>query len=424
MLKKIPVSAVCIGMHVHALEGAWLDHPFWKTRFVLDDPADLERLRRSAVKECWIETDSDTDAGDDVEVPSVPAQAASAVACPEAAESVAPGPAVVPAMPSAGQSTPRAFGDELNEAVQICHRGRQAVTDMFGQARLGRAVDPQGCLPLVEEITASVTRNPAALVSLARLKTRDDYTYMHSVAVCALMVMLARQLGLDDSQTRQAGLAGLLHDMGKALMPEAILNKPGKLTDAEFAVIRTHPERGHAMLLEGGAVPDTVLDVALNHHEKIDGSGYPRRLAGEQISLFARMGAVCDVYDAITSNRAYKVGWDPADSIAKMISWQGHFDPVVLKAFVRGLGLYPTGSVVRLHSQRIAVVVEQNDANLTAPVVRIFYSMNSQMPMAPQRLDLAGKACSDRIVAREPLQDWGGVNVNALWGGDAASARR
>ncbi len=420
MLKKIPVSAVRIGMHLHALEGAWLDHPFWKTKFLLNDPADLRRLQRSAVRECWI----DTDAGADVAAPPAAAPAAPTASEPDAIASIVAVTAATAQAEAAPQHALRAFSDELDEAAQICNRGRQAVTEMFGQARLGRAVDPQGCLPLVEEITASVTRNPGALVSLARLKTRDDYTYMHSVAVCALMVMLARQLGLDDSLSRQAGLAGLLHDMGKALVPEAILNKPAKLTDAELAIIRTHPERGHAMLLEGGAVPETVLDVALHHHEKIDGSGYPQRLAGAQISLFARMGAVCDVYDAITSNRAYKAGWDPADSIAKMVSWQGHFDPVVLKAFVRSLGLYPTGSVVRLHSQRIAVVVEQNEAQLTAPVVRIFYSMNSQMPMSPQLLDLAGRMCSDRIVGREPADDWAAMNLDPLWAGDAAPQRR
>jgi putative nucleotidyltransferase with HDIG domain len=125
-----------------------------------------------------------------------------------------------------------------------------------------------------------VSRNPGALISLARLKTADDYTYMHSVAVCALMVALARELGMDEAQTRAAGTAGLLHDLGKAVMPLDVLNKPGKLTDAEFAIIRSHPEEGYRLLLQAESADPVALDVVLHHHEKVDGSGYPRRLRG------------------------------------------------------------------------------------------------------------------------------------------------
>jgi len=140
------------------------------------------------------------------------------------------------------------------------------------------------------------------------------------------MVSLARQLGLSEDLVREAGLAGLLHDVGKMTMPVEVLNKPGSLTDAEFVVMRSHPERGHALLLAAGSIPASALDVCLHHHEKYDGSGYPYRLQGEAISLFARMGAVCDVYDAITSNRPYKKAWNPAESLARMAQWTGHFD--------------------------------------------------------------------------------------------------
>ncbi|MEZ4758150.1 MAG: HD domain-containing phosphohydrolase [Flavobacteriales bacterium] len=133
---------------------------------------------------------------------------------------------------------------------------------------------------------------PRRSSSLARLKTADDYTYMHSVAVCALMVALARQLGLSDAHTRTAGMAGLLHDLGKAAIPMAVLNKPGKLTDAEFTVVRSHPVEGYHMLKEGGGVEAAVLDACLHHHEKIDGTGYPDKLKGDKISLIARMAAI------------------------------------------------------------------------------------------------------------------------------------
>ena len=305
------------------------------------------------------------------------------------------------------------MADELHEAAAICNRSKTAVLSMFREARLGHAVDAESCLPLVEEISNSVTRNPGALVSLARLKSQDEYTYMHSVAVCALMVALGREVGMDDDACRSAGLAGLMHDLGKAAMPMAVLNKPGKLTDEEFALIKGHPERGHEMLVEGRGANADVLEVCLHHHEKVDGSGYPHRLAGDQILPLARMGAICDVYDAITSNRPYKAGWDPAESIARMASWQGHFDAALFNRFVKSLGIYPVGSLVRLHSGRLGVVVEQNAAALTAPVIKVFFSTKSNMPISVQRLDLTGG--SDRIVGRESVAKWGFKNLDALW---------
>jgi len=311
-----------------------------------------------------------------------------------------------------------AMEEELKRAVVLLQQARQEVVTMFGQARLGLAVDVQACLPLVESIVASVGRNGGALVSMARLKTRDDYTYMHSVAVCTLMVALAHQLGLDEDETRTVGMAGLLHDLGKAVMPLDVLNKPGKLSDEEFRLIQSHPERGHELLTQSGEADPDVLDVCLHHHEKIDGTGYPHRLKEDQISLHARMGAVCDVYDAITSYRPYKPGWDPAESIGKMADWRrGRFDEAVFQAFVRSLGIYPTGALVRMRSERLAVVVEQNPATLTAPNVKVFYSTRSQMHIPPELIDLSRPGCSERIVGRESNQHWKFTHLDELWAG-------
>ena len=175
---------------------------------------------------------------------------------------------------------------------------------------------------------------------------------------------------------------------------------------------------------EARGATESVLDVCLHHHERFDGTGYPHRLAGDQISLFARMGAVCDVYDAITSNRPYKSGWDPSESLARMASWKGHFDPTIFQAFVRSLGIYPTGSLVRLQSQLVAIVVEQNPGSLVLPVVKAFFSLKSQMPVAPRRIDLAAKGVADRIVGREAVDAWASFDLDALWSGETAAAAR
>jgi len=405
MLKKIATRDLRLGMHLHRLEGSWMDHPFWRSKFVIQDPADLKRLHACGVAQCWIDTALGADVLGSPAQPSEPS-----VASMPAQEEAPPGPAASAdeesaAMPARAPRLVRpdtvSFGDELREAAAICRRGREAMVQMFSEARMGKSVDTEGCRALVEDVAASVERNAGALVSLARLKTKDDYTYMHSVAVCALMVALGRQIGLDEARCREAGLAGLMHDVGKALMPLELLGKPGKLTEDEWRIMRSHPERGHRLLLDSGSASQAALDVALHHHERVDGQGYPNRLAGEAISEFSRMGAICDVYDAITSNRPYKAGWDPAESVARMASWKGHFDTGLFTAFVHSLGIYPTGSVVRLESGRLAVVAEQNPGALLTPVVMVFFSTKSQMHVAPLRMDLSRPGCNDRIVARE-----------------------
>ena len=402
MLKKIAVADLRLGMHLHRFEGAWIDHPFWRARFVIDDEADLRAAQACAVRECWIDTAQGLD------VAAAPIEAATTVAA------APPGP-IAPA-----RTRPTTMADELRQAAALCRRSRAAVASMFAEVRLGHALDAEQCLPLVQEISDSVMRNPGALISLARLKTADDYSYMHSVAVCALMVALGRTLGFEDAACREAGLAGLLHDMGKAFMPNEILNKPGKLTDAEFTIMRSHPARGWELLQEGRGVSDAVLDVCLHHHEKMDGSGYPERLAGEQVTLLARMGAVCDVYDAVSSNRPYKAGWDPAESLARMASWKGHFDPAVFAAFVKSLGIYPTGSLVRLVSGKLAVVVEQNPQATTRPHVKVFFSTKSNLPLPVQVLDLSRSG--ERIAGREPREAWNFPHIEGLWAGDALAS--
>lgn len=406
MLKKIHVEHLALGMHLKEFCGSWMEHPFWRSGFVIEDPKDLQTIWASSIKEVWI----DTSKGQDVALGQTAVSEAESDAQVEAELQLA--------VSEKRQVAPVSTSVELERAAKICLQSKQAVISMFQEARMGKAVDTGGAKRLVEEITDSVARNPGALISLARLKTVDDYTYMHSVAVCAMMVALAKQLGLDAEQTRSAGLSGLMHDLGKAMMPMDVLNKPGKLTDAEFSIIKTHPQEGHRLLLTGSELDPMVLDVCLHHHEKTDGSGYPKGLKGDEISLFAKMGAVCDVYDAITSNRPYKSGWDPAESLRKMAEWaNGHFDGKVFQAFVKSLGIYPIGSLVRLTSGRLGVVVEQTGKSLTMPMVKVFFSTKSNMRIVPELVDLSYAGTTEKIVSREDPAKWRFSDLNELWSG-------
>ena len=406
MLKKISVHQLKVGMHFKEFCGSWMEHPFWRSAFVITDPKDIERILESSIKEVWIDSAKGLDvAPGETAVSEAESEAQVDEELSQAAE-VQRETAPVPA------------SAEFVRAAKICAQSKRAVTSMFQEARMGKAVDTIGAQKLVEEITDSVSRNPGALISLARLKTADDYTYMHSVAVCALMIALARQLDLDEELTQRLGIAGLLHDLGKALMPMDVLNKPGKLTDEEFAIIKTHPEEGYKLLLASTGADDIALDVVLHHHEKTDGSGYPKRLKNEEISLHAKMGAVCDVYDAITSNRPYKAGWDPAESLRRMAEWSnGHFDPTVFQAFVKSLGIYPIGSLVKLKSGRLGLVVEQSQKSLLTPCIKVFYSTRSNARIKPEIIDLSRPGCSDKIAGREDPSKWNFPDLNELWSG-------
>lgn len=398
MRKRIAIEHLRVGMYLDEFVGSWLDHPFWRARFRVEDAAQLQRLRASGIREVWIDTARGTDV----------------IAANAAPASAAPPTPPTPAAEAAIAPRPVTYAEELRRAASLITKAETAVQAMFADARMGRTIEARDAAPLVEAISGSVDRHPNALISLARLKTKDRYTFLHSVAVCALMVALGRQLGLSDDEVRDAGLAGLLHDIGKIAIPPEVLNKPGALTAEEFRSVLVHPQAGYDILVGDAGMREVALDVCLHHHERMDGTGYPHKLAGENISLFARMGAICDVYDAITSDRPYKNAWEPAYAIQRMVDWRGgHFDPMVFNAFVKSVGIYPVGSLVRLRSGRLAVVVQHAPGALLSPTVKVFFSISSGTRIAPELIDLAHTG--DQIVSREEPGDWGLTDLNQLW---------
>jgi putative nucleotidyltransferase with HDIG domain len=416
-------------MYIDAIDGTWLDHPFWKARFLLTKQSDLDTLLSSTIEAVVI----DTSKGLDVDYPVAPG--------PVEATPPADTPSLAPTQAKVAKTTrvrknvakvdysPPDFGsitsavgpssliEEFDRAGEIVHRAREIVTQLFDEVRLGKTIEASQLRPLVDAMAGSLARNRSAMSSIVRMKSKDEYTYMHSVAVSTLMVNLARELGLGPDDTQEAGVAGLLHDIGKMAVPTALLQKAGPLSDTEFKVVRTHPVRGHAILAGSEGVSEAALDVCLHHHEKMDGTGYPNRLSGDRISLFARMGAVCDVYDAVTSNRPYKMPWTPSEALARMYAWKGHFDPAVLAAFIRSLGIYPVGSLVRLKSGTLAIVSEQT-SDLTRPLVRIFHSVADRTHIPIYDLDLSDIAddrAEDGIVASENPSHWSFPDWEHFW---------
>jgi HD-GYP domain-containing protein (c-di-GMP phosphodiesterase class II) len=194
-----------------------------------------------------------------------------------------------------------------------------------------------------------------------------------------------------------------------------VLNKPGALTDEEFNLVKLHPERGYELLLQANIIDEVVLDVCLHHHEKVNGLGYPHKLKADEISIFAKMGAVCDVYDAITSNRPYKEGWEPGVSLQRMAQWAEHFDDSIFKAFVKSVGIYPIGSMVMLKSGRLAVVIDQSPKSLLTPLIKVFFSTRSKSRIKIELVDLSKSGAQDSIVGHENPAVWGINDINEIW---------
>ncbi len=391
-----------LGMFVQSLEGSWFNHPFWKTKFLLSESEDLRALQSSDVDAVWIDPRKSA-------APAIAHLTPASRTAPAQAEPVtaAPGPEADPA-PEAAPKPRRQRPNEYHAAQTVVADCKKAVSGLFAQVQSG---DPAAAIaaaaPVVNGIAESVARNPEALLTLTRIKTLDDYSYAHSVAVSALMINLARELQLPVDYVRRAGLAGLFMDVGKAFLPAALLGKKGPYAPDEWTEMRRHTQLGAEAVSATGDMSRIVADVCLHHHERYDGSGYPHRLKGDQISLFARMAAICDTYDALVSARPHRPALGPSEAVAEMFKLKGRFDESLLNTFIRSVGIYPAGSLVRLGSHRLGCVAAQRRDQLTKPLVRVFYSILERAHVPVQELDLADIPEPDRIVGREEPSRWG-----------------
>jgi len=359
VIVRIAASDAKVGMYIDWMECSWLENPFWRRSFLIRTEDELARLRQSPI--AFVSIDTTKGRGPE-SPPAADRRRAAADALPPSIDGAPP-----VERRRRGAPTP----NPLDEAIA---RSKECVAALFREARLGKAIDIGTVTPLVDDIATTVQRDAAAMIKGTRLKRTDEYTYLHSVAVCALMVDFALHLGCDANEVRAIGTAGLLHDIGKAGVPDEILYKAGQLDRDELEVMRRHPAGGHAILHEIGETSAIALDVCLHHHERIDGSGYPEGLKGDAISRHARIAAICDVYDAVTSIRPYKRPWSPHEALAQMLAWEGHFDPALLDAFIVNLGIQPLGALVRLHSNRLGIVIDGAE-DPTRPMVRTFFDV-------------------------------------------------
>ena len=236
--------------------------------------------------------------------------------------------------------------------------------------RIGKTLDLNEAKVAVNDIVDSLLRNGDALVWLTKIKEKDAYTAEHSLNVCILSIAFARFLGHEDEDIQKIGLCGLLHDVGKSKIPIDILNKFEHFTDEEFAVMKGHPELGRDLLLSLPTSDLAVIDVAYSHHERIDGNGYPRKLFGNQIPYFAKIVALTDTYDAITSTRCYDVGRASMEALDIIYKNKGsQFDRELAVEFIKCIGIYPPGSIVEMTNGEVGIIVEENESSKLRPKV-------------------------------------------------------
>jgi HD-GYP domain-containing protein (c-di-GMP phosphodiesterase class II) len=395
MLKKVDATKLQVGMFIHDLSCDWMNHPFVRNRFLLSSEDEIRKILHAGIHDVVIDSARGLDVQDAPTLDEVASETEAALI------QLAEKPVIV---------TRVSLGDELQRAAQIRHQATGMVRTVMQDARLGKAIEVDQVAPVVQNITESILRNPGALLGMLRIKTKDDYTFLHSVSVCSFMVAFCRSRGLDAETTYQAGLGGLLHDTGKALIPDHILNKPGRLTDEEFEIVKKHPQDGYDILRKSADVGPIPLDITLHHHERRDASGYPDKQGEGQISELAQMAAIVDVYDAITADRCYHKGVSAAEALRKIFEWSKfHFNPAFAQEFMRCVGIYPVGTMVMLESGRLGVVIEPHESNLLAPKVNVFFDTKKNVYIKPETVDLSRKlgfGGGDKIVRPESPAKW------------------
>lgn len=395
MKKRIEIGELRMGMFVEKVEGSWLANPFWRRQVMVDSPTVLAELKSSQVSHVVI----DTGRGIDVTPVIRPAVAVPAVAVKRSAFGRAPQPARSVANVGGGTTPPRI---ERRAARATLGKGEARLSRVFGESRMGKAVRAGAVMPLVDDIHASLQRNPHAFIGIARFRKDDGQLYRHAMAVCALMIALARRMGLHPEEVRVAGTAGLLMDLGMAHLPIDTAAMNGPLTESERDIVATHPTVGAELVSAGGGFDEAVAAVCAQHHERTNGTGYPERLKGAEITPMARMAAVCDVYDAMTDHRPTRPGMDPGAALAEMQALPG-LDPAMVAGLTDCLGIYPDGSLVELRSGRLAIVVAQHPDDPTTPTVRAFYATQTQRFVTPELLDMGAVFGRDAIVGRPDI---------------------
>lgn len=403
---EIPVSELEIGMHVVALDRPWSETPFLLQGFIIQSATELDELRLHC-QQVTIQ---------------VRRELAPALRKKLAQRNV-PGQVEreLPAAMRGPQSTTRTkylnlvtFKEAVEASRMTFDSARSLSRSVLEGLRLGHALNMAECREVVDEVVSSVLQHEDALRFLTLIKNRDEYTAEHSMNVCVLVAAFARHLGLKEFEIRQLALCGLLHDVGKSRIPLEILNKPGRFTREEAHIMAEHTTHGRNILMSASTENLFTVDVAHSHHERVDGKGYPRSLRDSHISYYARIVAIVDAYDAMTSERVYGTCKSSQQALQEILKHRGsHFDHKLATEFIKSMGIYRAGALVEMTSGALAIIIRDNRSDFRKPRV-LLVTDDGKNPLKAKHerlLDLATEEGTHWEIQSEVPNKTAGIDV-------------
>lgn len=386
MLKKIATNKLKPGMYVANISQQGLSLHEHEREGRIPDEQTISALIQRGVQELYIDTELGDDSPDAISIAESDKKLDTKI------KGIAERP------PHLQDIKSTSLEKELDRAQQLHSEALDLVNNAMTSAKSGHAIDITPFENMADNFMDSVVRNQNALACLSRIREKDNYLMEHSVNVAVLMSILGKHLELERDYLHQCVTGALLHDIGKILIPDEVLHKPGKLTDEEYSIMKRHASYSQKILQRNKRFSQVSINVAAQHHERMDGQGYPLGLSGDNISPEAKMASVVDIYDAITADRVYHKGMPPSTALKRMLEWSGaHLDTSYVHSFIKAIGVYPVGSFVKLSNNTAGVVIEENIDSLK-PVVKVLYNLTTKSYTHIQVRNLSQKDCSESIL--------------------------
>jgi len=378
MIKKIAVEKLRPGMYIHDLGCSWIQHPFLQNRLTITSADQILKIKKLGVQYVYIDTSRGVDVND--------IEKNNAVSTNEEPRDLLN---LASRRDRTSRRTTHSYATERERALTIKNEAMSVIHHVMDDVIHNREIRVDTVYDIVDDMIESVSRNDQALTTVLRMKSIDEYTYLHSVSVCALFIAFSRCLNLSDDEMREGALGAMLHDIGKMSVPLTILNKAGPLTHEEFKIIQLHTTYGKRILDRIDGIPATARDIAYGHHERYDGSGYPRGLKNSEISAYNKIVSVVDVFDAMTSERCYSKGATPDVIIRYLFELRDKsFAADIVESFIKCVGIYPVGTCVRLENGLIGIVNETNVGNILFPLITIVFDTKKDRRITPYTVNL------------------------------------
>ena len=377
MKKQVSVEELQFGVFISELDRPWTETPFMFQGFVLKDEKQLEILKKHC-KKVFIDSEKGLDLVDrKLQTGPLSSGSRSGSVLDSIKSKV-----LYEELESVDVEMPRARAAQDKTEI--------ALKDMLGAVKAGKAIDAPRVKEAVTSMTDSVVRNPDAMLLLAKMKEKGERNIDRALGVSIYMITFGRYLQLPREQLDLLGMLGLLQDVGKMRVPEELLNKGGKLSDVEKALCKSHVEHSVAILKESPGLPPELPALAALHHERYDGSGYPKGLKGQQIGLFGVIAGLVDCFDALTHPRPYGETLAPSNALSMIYSWRDvQFDAPLIEQFIQCIGIFPVGAFVELNSGEMGIVIAQNLARRLQPRVMVVLDAKGNRKQPQLILDLA-----------------------------------